>query len=316
MCRNSGIRRDFPDEPKLRIDGSGFPGLLKARPRVGGFPRVRLRGQQPHSNLNQMQWTNAGAVVIPQIIFQTWKSKTDIPPHFRHWRQSFFTHNPGYDIRLLDDTDNRSYVETRCPRFLPVYDFFPREIYRADTIRPFYMFFEGGFYADMDFECLRPLTIYLDCEQPIMGSMGVDPDFPHSIPNAMFASPPLEGFWLLYLSEIASCHAMSHELRAELVTGPVVLKRCVARYANDKPGAISRVRRFCDEFDVRIGFDTMRFSDVKVLPGIEWYPLDWSDPIHAKFNNQMKENGTILTEREVNAIFGRSHAVTYWSHTR
>lgn len=254
--------------------------------------------------------------MIPRIIFQTWKSKTDIPPNFRHWRQSFFARNPGYDIRLLDDADNRSYVETHCPRFLPVYDFFPREIFRADAIRPFYMFVEGGFYADMDFECIKPLNKYSDSEQPIMGSMGVDPEFPHSIPNAMFGSPPLEGFWLLYLSEIASCYATSIDLKAEYVTGPVVLKKCVALFANDRRGAISRIRGFCDEFQLGISFDKIRFSDVKVLPGIEWYPLDWSDPIHLQFNNQMKEMGTLLTEQEVNKIFGRSHAVTYWSHTR
>jgi mannosyltransferase OCH1-like enzyme len=254
--------------------------------------------------------------MIPRIIFQTWKSKTDIPPDFAYWRRSFFTHNPGYDIRLFDDKDNRAYIEKFCPKFLPLYDYFPKEIFRADAIRPFYMLFEGGFYADMDFECLKPLDKYLGCEMPVVGSMGIDPDFPHSIPNAMFASPPLEGFWLLYLSEIAARYTTSLQQKAESVTGPIVLKKCVELYAAARSDAVSRIRHFCDEFQVGLRFDQLRFSELKLLPGIEWYPLDWSDPLHATFNAWRKKNGKILSEQEVNAHFGRSHAVTYWSHIR
>lgn len=256
--------------------------------------------------------------MIPARIFQTWKSKVDIPSNFRHWRQSFFTHNPGYDIRLLDDADNRSYVERHCRKFLPVYDYFPKEIFRADAIRPFYMFFEGGFYADMDFECLKPLAKHLDSEHIVLGSMGVDPDFPHSIPNAMLASPPLEGFWLLYLSEIAARHRNSKELShlVEFVTGPVVLKECVWQYVNARDGALSKIKKFHDEFEVTIGFDDIRFSQIDILPGIEWYPLDWSDPIHRQFHAQMMQSGGVLRPEDVAAYFGRSHAVTYWSHTR
>ena len=254
--------------------------------------------------------------MIPARIFQTWKSKVDIPVSFRYWRQTFFTHNPGYDIRLLDDADNRNYVERHCPKFLPVYDFFPQEIYRADAIRPFYMFYEGGFYADMDFECIKPLAKYLGSEQIILGSMGVDPDFSHSIPNAMLASPPLEGFWLLYLSEIVAQHRRSRELKAEYVTGPVILKGCVAQYLHDRDGALSKIKKFRDEFEVQVDLGDIRFSTINILPGIEWYPLDWSDPIHQMFRTQIMQSGGVLSSEDVGTFFRRSHAVTYWSHTR
>jgi mannosyltransferase OCH1-like enzyme len=252
--------------------------------------------------------------MIPARIFQTWKSKVDIPADFRHWRQSFFTLNPGYEIRLLDDADNRDYVQRHCPKYLPIYDFFPKELFRADAIRPFYMFFEGGFYVDMDFECIKPLSKYTQSEQIILGSMGVDPSFPHSIPNAMLASPPLEGFWLLYLAEIAAHHRQSEKREPEYVTGPVALKNCVAQYV--KADAVSKIRKFYDEFEVGVSFEHIQFSNINILPGIEWYPLDWSDPIHQQFRAHLMRNKTVLSTQEVNAIFGRSHAVTYWSHTR
>ena len=208
------------------------------------------------------------------------------------------------------------YIESRCTSFLDVYDYFPREIFRADTIRPFYMFFDGGFYADMDFECLKPLAGYLSSDDIIVGSMGVDPSFPHSIPNAMFASPPFEGFWLLYLSEIALHHEKAIHLKAEYVTGPVVLKRCVEEYLESKERAISRVRQFHKDYRVGVPFEQIRFSDIRILPGIEWYPLDWSDAIHLKFRNELLQSKKVLGTSEVELLFERSNAVTYWTHTR
>src|SRR5262249_25408218 len=193
--------------------------------------------------------------------------------------------------------------------------FFPKEIFRVDAVRPMYMFFEGGFYADLDFECVKPLDDYTNSDSILVGSMGIDPEFEDSIPNAMMASPALEGFWLLYLSRIVELHELSLKRGPETVTGPAVLKDCVKKYTRDRETSILQIRRFIDDYAITVDADEIRYSDIHVLPAIDWYPLDWTDYLHQQFRQELLRTGRRLTQSEVQQMFGRSHAVTYWAHS-
>jgi mannosyltransferase OCH1-like enzyme len=61
----------------------------------------------------------------------------------------------------------------------------------------------GGVYADMDFESIRPMDEYLKGKQLILGRMGDDHNFGHSIPNALMASIPGHPFWIKVLEYIS-----------------------------------------------------------------------------------------------------------------
>jgi len=252
--------------------------------------------------------------MIPTRLFQTWKTKRVLPDNFAYWRQTFSECNPEFELLLLDDADNRSFVERYLPGFLGIYDSYPKEIYRADAVRPMYMFFEGGFYADLDFECLKPLRPYTESEKVIVGSMGVDPDFDNSIPNAMLASPQYEAFWLLYLSEMAERGASAHTRRPEFATGPIALRDSVKIYSENPKEAREKIARFIDQYQVSVDPDAIRYSDVRVLPGIEWYPLDWSDFFHQEFRTKLMAKKRVLPREDAKRMFPRSVAVTYWSH--
>ena len=127
--------------------------------------------------------------MIPDILHQTWKSKTDIPEQFRLWRQSFAALNPDTEIRLYDDADNRALLAGTFPGLLPIYDSFPAEIFRCDYIRAIYLYKYGGYYADLDFQCLAPLDALEKWKgDVIVGQMGTDDSHRHSIPNAFMAS--------------------------------------------------------------------------------------------------------------------------------
>ena len=242
---------------------------------------------------------------IPRLIFQTWKSKTDLPANMKKWHDDAAIVNPGYEVILWDDDDNRRFVEEYFPWFLPTYDAFPAEIYRVDAVRPLFLYKFGGFYADLDVEFLRPFDQLGQIDKGVvLGSMGVNPNFPHSIPNAIMGSSPGEEFWLYYVGLMMEADPSR---RPEYVTGPVILKNAydayTQRYASDEVQRV--IHRVVQERHVR--------SDVYLLSGNIFYPLDWNDRIHDEFRQKVLKEP--LTREEALNFFPGSVTVTYWTHS-
>jgi mannosyltransferase OCH1-like enzyme len=103
---------------------------------------------------------------------------------------------------LWTDDGNRLFVATHYPWFLKTFDDLPKNIHRVDTVRYMYLHRFGGVYSDMDFESIRPMDDYLKGKQLILGRMGDDEEFGHSIPNALMASIPGHPFWIKVLQYI------------------------------------------------------------------------------------------------------------------
>lgn len=249
---------------------------------------------------------------IPSRIFQTWKSKTQFPTNYAFWKSTFTTQNPYFEHVIWDDHDNRAFIENYFPWFLDIYAGYPREIYRADAIRYFYLYAFGGIYADMDVECLRPLDGLLDRGNVVLGRMGSDPDFPHSIPNAAMASRPREEFWLLPMA------LMMEEAHSggppEHCTGPVLLKRAVDLYlVSDPDSARSRI----DSIAARLP-ETLRPRPTRtrltVLRSRDWFAVDWSDPIHQMLRHDVLHGNGLLSDERKKQLFPHSWMVTYWTH--
>lgn len=256
---------------------------------------------------------------IPQIVFQTWKSRVDIPNNYRVWRETFHDQNPGFEILLWDDDDNREFVRARFPWFLPTYDLYPKEIYRADAVRPLFLFLFGGFYADMDTECLRPLESQISIGNILLGRMGYDKSFPHSIPNAIMASRPYEYFWLFYVHlMIDRAREMSGDgsqiKRPEALTGPVALYDAVSAFIADPDAAIAAcapiVAQLPDYWRARL-----RRSLPTILPPETWYGIDWTNPLHRKVRARIQQERRLLSVEQARALFPEATMVTYWSHS-
>lgn len=252
---------------------------------------------------------------IPKIIFQTWKSKTEIPHNYLHWQETIRKHNPEYVYRLWDDADNRLFIEKNYPWFLETYDAFPAEIFRADAVRYFFLFQYGGIYADMDTECLKPLDPLLDVADVVLGRMGTNPHFEHSIPNAIMLSKPRQEFWLLVISLMMTMIGR-HE-RPEYVTGPVIIKTAHDMYLNQYRDDIVQNRLANIRAKLSPEQDASREkTNVGVLPGFVFYPLDWSDRVHDNFLRiPMMAKKEVLSEADAQALFPNSTMVTYWSHS-
>ena len=107
--------------------------------------------------------------------------------------------HPGWEHKLWTDDENRDFVANHYPWFLEIYDKLPQHIHRVDTVRYMYLHKFGGVYADLDFESIKPMDDYLKDKQLVLGRMGHDNNFEHSIPNAVMASIPGHPFWLQVL---------------------------------------------------------------------------------------------------------------------
>jgi len=258
---------------------------------------------------------------FPPIIFQTWKSRTEIPANYRYWRQSFVVNNPDMMVILWDDHDNRAMIERMFAWFLPVYDAYPREIFRADAIRLFFLFQYGGLYADLDSECLRPVAKLAGSGDVVLCRMGGNPAFDHAVPNAVMASKPGQMFWLLgmkrmiEMSQKAGSQAGQGEFGPEQMTGPVLLKRTYDEYSSlSEAGVRARIADILPLLsDAQRGM--LRHRPVTMLPANRWYPLDWTNSLHKILCNRLRQQQMILARNQSKVLFPHADIVTYWSHS-
>jgi inositol phosphorylceramide mannosyltransferase catalytic subunit len=256
---------------------------------------------------------------IPKIIFQTWKTRDRLPTNYRYWSATFRTHNPQHDYVLWDDADNREFIREDFPWFLPYYDGYPREIFRADIVRLFFLFRFGGLYADLDTECLRPLDSVLTGAQLVLGRMGEDTQFAHSVPNAMMASAPRQLFWLLAVAmaieRIRECGG-SDGMRArgpEDLTGPILVKNAYDYYTASSETAVREraawvLQQVHDPASVVAG-------KILLLGPSAWYPLDWNNAVHDLFRREMLSKRFIPNAKLARQLFPESSLVTYWTHS-
>lgn len=246
---------------------------------------------------------------IPRRIFQTWKSKTDLPENFAVWRNSFIAKNPSYHFDLWDDADNRRFIAEHFKWFLKAYDSYPAEIYRADMVRYFYLYMYGGLYVDLDTQCLKPLDAVLEQSGVILGRLASTPYPAESIPNAIMASSPGEEFWL-YLIARAMTEAGRTEGPAQ-VTGPALLFRALQSYAAGDPRPADVVGLLSRLLPPHL-LPKPGVTPIHILPPAEWYPLSWSEK-----SEQHKRvlAGEHLSQAEAEKLFPESSLVTYWAHS-
>jgi hypothetical protein len=280
----------------------------------------RVLSAPPNSSPVNRKPFSAGAARpnrIPPCIFQTWKSKVDIPKHFAQWMSSFDLLNPDFQHVLWDDDDNRNFIASYYNWFLPIYDSYAREIYRADAIRYFFLYTFGGIYADMDAECLKPLGHLLDRGDVLVGRMG-DASHPHSIPNATMASKPRQEFWLLVIWLLVIAATETRWLDPEEVTGPTVLKSAVDLYLSQGSlGTRSSVRSAIRDIARLVPSDLHPIptvSNVQILPRHEWFPIDHTDPIHLRLCQDIAKHGSLSDELK-RQFLSHSSIVSYWAHS-
>ena len=247
----------------------------------------------------------------PLSIVQTWKHRdlADAPRLFAICQPTWVRYHPDWVYVRVDDKDIDDYVRWCFPTLWKgMWQRYAKGIERADLFRYLYLFREGGLYADLDFECLRPFD-------PLVSSASADvllgqlsrPDHPEGIPNAlMIARRPRQLFWLLVLEEVR--RAVDAERTVER-TGPVAVGRALRSYRSGPPSPSDLA--ILADLDLEVA--SIVDGGVELMPQHHVYPICW-------MGQQWKRRLFLrlrphLSHERVSRIFPRSYAVTYWAHS-
>lgn len=151
--------------------------------------RRELKYQQP---------LQAATSVIPRKIWQTWKvGPLGFEQRDSDSAKTWPAKNPNYRYEVLTDDNAIEYLEWHYgpqgfnrPDIVEIYRELNITIIKADLLRYLVMYAEGGVYADIDVECLRPIDRFIPeryNEHEIDMIIGVEIDEP------AFADHPVLG---------------------------------------------------------------------------------------------------------------------------
>ncbi|KAL4860090.1 Inositol phosphoceramide mannosyltransferase 2 [Chlorella vulgaris] len=192
------------------------------------------------------------------------------------WALSCMKMYPRYEHLYWDHSAARTLLERRYPSFLPIFDAFPFDMQRADSIRYFIMHRIGGVYFDADVLCYRPAEdLWAGADVVLQGTQ--DPEF---LASAVLASVPGHPFWMHTVDVLKQ---RFEQFRDELghildLTGPFMLRSALKEFLFGSDG---------DELNARVAGGTYegpapaganRSSVVRIHPqGSYFTPCAWAD---------------------------------------
>ncbi|KAG0646500.1 Initiation-specific alpha-1 [Hyphodiscus hymeniophilus] len=106
---------------------------------------------------------------FPRKIWQTWKvGAMDFEERDLTTARTWTVKNPGHRYEVLTDNNDMAYVETHFglegvnrPDIVEMYSAVTAKIIKADILRYLIMYVEGGVYADIDVEDLKPVDRWI-----------------------------------------------------------------------------------------------------------------------------------------------------------
>lgn len=177
---------------------------------------------------------------IPKIIHQTYKTN-NLPEHLEGYRRKLLASHPSWDYRFYDDGECRRTVERHFPSIMPLYDR-AAIIQRTDIFRNIVVLAVGGFYIDMDLECLKPVDDLCEFHCVFGEEITLDKEPLEKVgqrdslrvANYMFGSEPGHLF-LLYI-----VRKMAEKFRVGIVTEDDILD-------STGPGLVTSVYHDCKD---------------------------------------------------------------------
>lgn len=226
--------------------------------------------------------------MIPPIVHQIWKT-AEVPSVWREFAASWRKHNPDWEYRLWTDRDVERYVTKRYPDLRESYAGLSYGIQRADLARYLILHGCGGVYADLDVECLCPLSElvggrhFIACSEPAEHARWLGHQ--ELIGNAFLASRPFHPLLEDVVEEITrNPHVITFHHEVLATTGPLMLTRVIRGRQKD---------------------------DVTVLPSRVAYPY-----VHLAAELELLRAGGDAAERlKMCLVLAGGCAVHYWANS-
>ena len=131
---------------------------------------------------------------IPKKIFQTWEtSKNEISPGLQHYIDSWREHNPDYELHFYNKTERYEFIEKHFDaNVLDAYSRLKPGAFKCDLWRYCVLYTHGGFYADIDIECLSSLDTLCDNSTQFICPIDLNPNTncKYNLSNGFIGSIP------------------------------------------------------------------------------------------------------------------------------
>ena len=175
--------------------------------------------------------TTGSEPIIPHIIHQTSKDEL-IKLTYKDYIKSFINHNPDWKYYFWTDDSARKLIQEKHPDLLPVWDSYADPVNKADALRYVVLYEFGGVYADLDFECLRPLSRitkkYACIVSPEPFEMSVlTYDRHYFMSNAIMMCRPKHPFYKLMIKNLFTYQALREKID---VAGPTFVTSNFLQY--------------------------------------------------------------------------------------
>ena len=112
--------------------------------------------------------SSSSSITIPKIIIQTWKDNY-IPTRYEALVKSVRQKNPNYKHLFFTDNDIEKFLQQYYPQYYQTFLQLPVVIQKIDFFRYVAVYHFGGFYLDLDMQCLKSFDSLLDyqCVFPV-----------------------------------------------------------------------------------------------------------------------------------------------------
>jgi len=191
--------------------------------------------------------------VIPKLITQTWRTSA-LPDEAESFARGWRELNPPMEWRLFDDAACEALVAEVAPEHLDAYRAFPFPVMRADYFRYAAIYRDGGLYADVDMECVRPIAPLLASREAVLSveatltrrrQAELGYKRPQQVANCIFAARPRHPLLRAAMDRTVALAMRQPTIGRddiEDISGPRMLTRLV--YEQSWPG-VTVLRQIC-----------------------------------------------------------------------
>jgi hypothetical protein len=127
--------------------------------------------------------------VIPRIIHQIWWQGVEkLPAQYQRYRQGWMRLHPDWRFEFWDEPRCRAFMRNHYPGFAEMFDRYPLDIQRMDSVRYFILNEHGGVYLDCDMECYKPIDSLVEGKAFLLSKTMI-------FNNAVIGSSAFHPFW-------------------------------------------------------------------------------------------------------------------------
>ena len=177
--------------------------------------------------------------LIPNNVFLTWETnKEDISDDLLYYIDSWAKYNPGYNIHFYNKNERYEFIRDHFDsEVLDAYCRLKPGAFKCDLWRYCVLYIHGGFYADIDTECLSSLDTLCDNSIQFICPIDLNPNTicNYNLSNGFIGSIPrypLLKMCIDHIINILKYQSRTDRIFVTNITGPGCLGMNMNKYLN------------------------------------------------------------------------------------